>query len=201
MRLGILGGTFDPIHIGHILMAEEAAARLNLSEVIFIPAGRPRFKEDSRVTEAEHRLRMVKLAIGQKPSFRLSTMEIDRGGVTYTVDTVRELAGHLAPQDELFFIMGWDSLKELPLWRSPSELISLCRLVVVPRAGCPKPDLSQLETKIFGITKRLIMLDKPEIEVSSSEIRERVRLGFGIDGLVTETVAAYIAENGLYRQT
>jgi len=199
MKLGVLGGTFDPIHNGHILMAEEASCRLNLKEVIFIPAGHPYFKEDLQVTGAEHRLRMVQLAIAGKPSFRLSTMEIDRVGVTYTVDTIRELARHLAPQDELFFIMGWDNLRELPMWFRPSELISLCKLVVVPRADCLPPDLSQLETKIFGITQRVIMLDKPEIEISSSEIRERVRLGVRIDGLVPGPVAGYIAENGLYR--
>ncbi len=106
MRIGVLGGTFDPIHNGHILMAEKALSHLNLSEVVFIPAGRPRFKEEQQVTEEEHRLLMVQAAIAGKPSFRLSAMEIDREGVTYTVDTVRELAGHLGGGDELFFIMG-----------------------------------------------------------------------------------------------
>jgi len=200
MKQGVLGGTFDPVHNGHIKMAEEACSRLGLDEVLFIPAGHPRFKENEPVTEAVHRLRMVELAIAGRPSFRLSAMEIERGGVTYTVDTIRELAGRLKPQDVLFFIMGWDNLQNLPLWRSPSELISLCRLVVIPRAGCPKPDLSRLEKQVGGLSQRVVMLDKPVIEISSSDIRERVKAGIDIRELVPEAVADYISENNLYRK-
>ncbi len=200
MKLGVLGGTFDPIHNGHIMMAEEASAYLGLDEVIFIPAGQPRFKEGEPVTEAAHRLRMVELAIEGKPSFRLSAMEIERGGVTYTVDTLRELKRRLKPQDELYFIMGWDSLQELSLWHSPSELISLCKLAVVPRPGFPKPDLALLEEQIAGLKQRVIMLDKPVIQISSSEIREKIKNGIGISGLVPDAVADYIYAHDLYRE-
>jgi nicotinate-nucleotide adenylyltransferase len=180
-------------------VAEEVSSRLGLGEVVFIPAGRPCFKIDQPVTGARHRLQMVRLAIAQKPSFKISTLEIERRGVSYTVDTVKALSGRLTPQDELFFIMGWDNLKDLPLWHKPSELVSLCRLVAVPRVGCSVPDLSSLESRIPGLSQRVIMLDKPEVAVSSSEIRERVHLGLSIDDLVPLPVAGYIAEKGLYR--
>jgi nicotinate-nucleotide adenylyltransferase len=199
MKLGVLGGTFDPVHNGHILIAEAALSRLNLAQVLFIPAGHPRFKGSQSVTAAGKRLRMVELAIAGKPSFRLSAMEMERKGVTYTVDTLRELKGILKPRDELFFIMGWDSLKELPLWHNPSKLISLCRLVVVPRAGYPEPDLTELEKEVTGISQRVVMLDGPQIEISSSDIREKVKNGADIRGLVPDVVAEYIAENGLYK--
>ncbi|MDD4874519.1 MAG: nicotinate-nucleotide adenylyltransferase [Dehalococcoidales bacterium] len=198
MRTGILGGTFDPIHNGHILVAEVVSSLINIGKVIFIPAGCPNFKEDKPVTEAKHRLQMVRLAIAEKPSFGLSTMEIDRGGVSYTVDTMRALNRRLNPEDELFLIMGWDNLRNLPLWHEPSELISLCKLAVVPRVGFPMPDLVSLESRIPGLSGRVTMLDKPEIAVTSSEIRERVRLGLSIHGLVPVAVEDYIAENGLY---
>ena len=198
MKLGVLGGTFDPVHNGHIMMAEAGFSHLDLNLVIFMPAGCPCFKKNQPVTAAVHRLRMVELAIAGKPSFRLSDMEVERGGVTYSVDTLRELKGRLEPQDELFFIMGWDSLKELPLWLNPSELISLCELIIVPREGCPKPDLTALEKEVPGLSQRVVMLDEPQIEISSSDIREKVRKGIDIRGLVPDAVAGYIYENGLY---
>lgn len=198
MKLGVLGGTFDPVHNGHIMMGEAALSHLALNRVLFIPAGHPCFKKNQQVTAAVHRLRMVELAIAGKPSFRLSDMEMERGGVTYSVDTLRELKGRLEPQDELFFIMGWDSLKELPLWLNPSELISLCKLIVVPRAGCPKPDLAALEKEVPGLSQRVVMLDEPQIEISSSGIREKVENGIDIRRLVPRAVADYIAANGLY---
>jgi len=199
MKLGVLGGTFDPIHNGHILMAESALFHLNLNQVLFIPAGRPRFKDRNAVTAARHRLRMVELAIDGKPSFRLSAMEIGRRGVTYTVDTVRELKSGLEPADELFFIMGWDSLKDLPSWHRPSDLISRCSIIAVPRAGYAKPDLNLLEKKIAGLSQRLFMLDEPVVDISSSDIRNRVRDGLDIRTLVPDAVADYIAGKGLYR--
>jgi nicotinate-nucleotide adenylyltransferase len=198
MKLGVLGGTFDPVHNGHILIAETVLSHLSLDRVLFIPAGQPCFKSNRPVTAAVHRLRMAELAIAGKPCLRLSDMEVERGGVTYSVDTLRQLKGSLEPRDELFFIMGWDSLKELPLWRHPSELISLCILIAVPRAGCPQPDIIELEKEVPGLSQRLIMLDEPRIEISSSCIREKVRNGADIRGLVPEAVADYIATNGLY---
>ncbi|GAI05377.1 unnamed protein product, partial [marine sediment metagenome] len=123
VKIGVLGGTFNPIHKGHIVMAEETRVRLNLAEVLFVPAGQPWLKEDSPILAAEHRVQMVRLAIADYPYFKLSTMEIDRAGPSYTVDTITELQSQLGAGDELFFILGWDNLAQLPQWREPSRLI------------------------------------------------------------------------------
>ena len=198
MNIGVLGGTFDPVHTGHVLVAEEAKARLNLADVLFVPAGLPWLRGDSPVAAAEHRVHMVRLAIDDKPYFKLSTIEIERSGHSYTVDTVAELKGQLGAEDELFFILGWDSLSELPEWREPFRLIKLCRLVAVPRVGCSAPDLDSLENAIPGLADRVILLDGPRVDISASEIRGRVSRGLPIDHLVPEPVERYIREQGLY---
>lgn len=198
MNIGVLGGTFDPVHTGHVLVAEEAKARLNLAEVLFVPAGLPWLRGDSPVAAAEHRVRMVRLAIDDKPYFKLSTMEVERSGPSYAVDTIAELKGQLGAGDELFFILGWGSLAELPEWREPSRLITMCRLVTVPRIGFPAPDLDSLETSIPGLADRVILLDEPRVDISASEIRGRVSRGLPIDHLVPEPVERYIREQGLY---
>jgi len=199
MSIGVLGGTFDPVHIGHLVVADEVTARLGLAEVLFVPAGQPWLKANTSILASEHRIQMVRLAIADKPSFRLSTMEIERAGPTYTVDTIKELRKKLGAGDELFFILGWDNLLDLPRWHQPELLISMCRLVAVPRVGCPVPDLSSLEIAIPGLSQRVIMLDKPEIDINASLIRERVAQGLSISHLVPEAVEKYIKEHGLYR--
>ncbi len=198
MNIGVLGGTFDPVHIGHLVLAEEVRARLGLAEVLFVPAGRPYLKEDTSISAAEHRLQMVRLAITDKSYFKLSTMEIERAGPSYTVDTIAELKSQLSDGDELFFILGWDNLEDLPQWREPRRLISICRLVAVPRVGYPLPDLNSLEKTVPGLSERVVMLDKPEIDISASVIRERVARGLSIEHLVPEAVEKYIGEQGLY---
>ena len=198
MNIGVLGGTFDPVHTGHVMVAEEAKARLNLAEVLFVPAGLPWLRGDSPVAAAEHRVHMVRLAIDDKPYFRLSMIEIERSGPSYAVDTVAELKGQLGAEDELFFILGWGSLAELPEWREPSRLIKLCRLVAVPRVGSSAPDLDSLENAIPGVVDRVILLDEPRVDISASGIRDRVARGLPIDHLVPEPVERYIREQGLY---
>ena len=198
MNIGVLGGTFDPIHIGHLALAEEVRGRLGLAEVLFVPAGQPYLKASTPISAAEHRLQIVRLAIAGRSYFTLSTMEIERTGPTYTVDTIAELKSRLDDEDELYFILGWDTLDELPKWHEPGRLISLCRLVAVPRVGCPVPDLGSLDKAIPGLSGRVIMLDKPEIGISASVIRERVARGLSIKHLVPEAVAKYIREQGLY---
>ena len=198
MNIGVLGGTFDPVHTGHVLVAEEAKARLNLAEVLFVPAGLPWLRGDSPVAAAEHRVHMVRLAIDDKPYFKLSTIEVERSGPSYAVDTIAELKGQLGAGDELFFILGWGSLAELPEWREPSRLITMCRLVTVPRVGFPAPDLDSLEASIPGLADRVILLDEPRVDISASEIRGRVSRGLPIDHLVPEPVERYIREQGLY---
>jgi len=198
MHTGVLGGTFDPIHLGHLVVAEEVRTQLNLDEVQFVPSGQPWLKSNSPVSLAEHRVQMVRLALANKPYFKLSTIEVERPGPTYTVDTITELQGQLQAGGELFFILGWDSLAELPQWREPSRLIKICRLVAVPRPGYPFPDLNALEKTIPGLSQRVVRMDKPQIDISASEIRQRVAQGLSIHHLVPEPVERYIEQQRLY---
>ncbi len=198
MNIGVLGGTFDPIHIGHLILAEEVRASLNSTEILFVPAGQPWLKVDSPISPAEHRVEMVRLAIADKPYFKLSTMEIERAGPTYTVDTIAELKAQLGTEDELFFILGWDNLAELPRWRQPSRLITMCRLVAVPRPGYPLSDLKALEASVPGLSQRVTLMDRPEIDISASAIRGRVTQGLPIRHLVPQPVERYIKEHKLY---
>ena len=198
MNIGVLGGTFDPIHNGHLIVAEEVKTRLNLAEIIFVPAGQPWLKAERPISPAEHRLQMLRLAIADKSYFKLSTIEIERTGPSYTVDTITELREQLGSEDELFFILGWDSLAELPQWREPSRLIKMCYLVAVPRPGYPRPKLKTLEVIIRGLSQRVMLMKKPEIDISASAIRERVAKGLSVRHLVPEPVNRYIKENKLY---
>ena len=198
MNIGVLGGTFDPIHVGHLILAEEVRARLNLAEILFVPAGQPWLKGSSPISSARHRVEMVRLAIADGPYFKLSAIEIERSGPTYTVDTIAELKAQLGAGDELFFILGWDSLAELPRWWQPSRLVAKCRLVAVPRPGYPAPDLKALEVGIPGLSQRVTLMDKPEIDISASAIRERVAQGLSIHHLVPEPVGEYIKQHKLY---
>ncbi len=198
MKIGVLGGTFDPIHNGHIVVAEETRTHLDFAEVLFVPAGQPWLKVYGHISAAEHRVQMVRLAIADRPYFKLSTMEIDRAGLSYTVDTMTELQAQLGAGNELFFILGWDSLAQLPQWREPSRLIKMCRLVAVPRPGYSLPDLNSLEAVIPGLLRRLIVLDKPEVDVDATEIRRRVARGLPIGHLVPEPVGEYIRQHRLY---
>jgi nicotinate-nucleotide adenylyltransferase len=198
MKTGILGGTFDPIHKGHLAVAEEVRLRLHLDDVLFIPVGHPWRKADSPILPAEHRVEMVRLAIADRPSFRVSTIEVDREGPSYTIDTLEELQSAHGGGDEIYFVVGWDSLTDLPNWRAPERIIRLCQLVAVPRPGYFPPDLESLEDSVAGISERVILLDGPEVDVSASEIRERVARGLPISGFVPEAVEKYIREHGLY---
>jgi len=197
MREGLLGGTFDPIHNGHLAIAEGVRARLHLDEVIFMPAGRPRFKENNPAPAA-HRTEMVRLAIAGKPYFRLCTLEIERAGPTYTVDTIAELGGQLDSRDKIYFILGWDSLIEFPRWRESSRIIERCFLVAVPRPGSPRPDLDVLEILVPGMAERVIVLDAPRVDISASDIRRQVARGEPVRQFVPGAVADYIREHGLY---
>ncbi len=198
MNIGVLGGTFDPIHNGHLVVAEETRTRLNLAEILFVSAGQPWLKTNRTISAAEHRVQMVRLAIADKPYFKLSTLEIERAGPSYTVDTIAELQARLGSKAEIFFILGWDSLAELPQWHEPSRLIKLCRLVAAPRVGCPAPDLNSLELAIPGLSQRVILMDKPQIDISASAIRDRVTQGLSIRHLVPEPVDEYIRQHKLY---
>lgn len=200
MKTGILGGTFDPVHTGHLTLAHSVREQLGLDNVLFVPAGRPWLKVGSAVTDPAHRLAMVRLAVAGMPDFRVSTMEIERPGPSYTVDTLTELRGEMKPEDELYFILGWDNLMELPKWRRPAEIIRLACLAAVPRVGYPVPDLKKLETSIPGVSDRAVLLDKPLVNISATVIRDRVRRRLSIRHLVPEPVDRYIQTHGLYRE-
>ena len=199
MNIGVLGGTFDPIHLGHLIVAGGTKAQLNLDEVLFVPAGQPWLKVNNYISTAEHRIQMVRLAIADKPYFKLSTMEIKRPGPTYTVDTIAELRDQLDVTDKLFFILGWDNLVQLPQWREPARLIQVCHLVAVPRVGYPTPDLDSLEDDyIPGLSQNTTLVETPRIDISASEIRNRVAQGLSIHYLVPEPVEKYIKQHKLY---
>ena len=197
MRLGILGGTFDPPHNGHLLLAEEARRYLNLGEVIFIPAGHPWVKAALPVTSASKRREMVKLAVTGRPYFSVSDIEIRRPGPSYTWETLEELR-RIYPGDELYFILGWDNLAALPSWHEPERIIAAANLAAAPRTGFPRPELKDLEAAIPGISDRTVIMPGPKIDISASDIRPRLKKGLPIDGLVPSPVAEYIREHGLY---
>jgi nicotinate-nucleotide adenylyltransferase len=196
VNIGVLGGTFDPIHMGHLVVAEEARIRLGLKEVLFVPAGQPWLKLDRDITLAVHRVEMVRRAIADNPNFKLCTLEVERPGPSYTVDTLAMLRKQLGSEASLFFILGRDTLAELPLWKEPEKLVQLCRLVVVPRLG--SKGLKHLETAIPGLLDKVIQLDMPVIGISSSGIRQRIAQGLPIRYLVPEGVEEYIKRRGLY---
>jgi nicotinate-nucleotide adenylyltransferase len=200
MRTGILGGTFDPIHNGHLAIAEEARAYLNLTEVLFLPSGRPWMKSERTISPANHRIEMIQLAIEGRPYFKLSTIETDRQEPSYSVDTVTTLKAQATEASDLYFILGWDSLAALSSWKEPSKLIEMCFLVAIPRPGYSRPDMKKLEAEIPGISKKVILLDKPRMNISATEIRNRVAQGLPIGRLVPEAVVKYIKENGSYRK-
>lgn len=198
MRLGLMGGTFDPIHYGHLVAAEAARHEFALAKVIFIPAGQPPHKPDREVAPAFHRVAMVRLAISSNPYFEISTMEVQRPGPSYTVDTLAEFR-RLCPSGALYFITGADAVAEILTWHRFKELLRLCLLVGVTRPG---HSLADLRERLGGLEEELWqqirVLPVPGVAVSSSEIRERVRTGKPIKYLLPEAVEEHIVRHGLY---
>jgi nicotinate-nucleotide adenylyltransferase len=199
-KIGILGGTFDPIHMGHLIVAEDIRQKMGLGEVLFIPAGRPwlKIKEEKPVSPAEHRLAMVKLAIASNPYFKVSTIEIDRPGLSYSIDTVLELKAELGTGAEIHFIVGPDALAEFPQWKEPVRLLEICQVVGIGRPGHAQADLRKLERSVPSASKRIMLINVPQIDISASEIRNRVAQGLSIRYLVPDSVEKYIAEHQLY---
>ena len=198
--IGIIGGTFDPVHLGHLAIAEEARKQIKLDKVEFLPAGHPYFKDESSISPAEDRINMLKLALAGKNYFSISLMEIMRPGPSYAVDTIAQMKEQLEAGDELYFIMGWDSLMTLHLWQEPQRLIRLCRIVAAPRPGYSEPDISLIEKRLPDIRQRVIVMERPQIDISATDIRQLVSQGLPIDHLVPEEVARYIREHHLYRR-
>ncbi len=198
MRLGVLGGTFDPVHIGHLLLAEEARSALGLDRVLFVPAGEPWRKAERELSNSEHRLAMVRLAVGDAPAFEVSTVEVERRGPTYTVDTLEALRQEMGSGAEVFFLMGQDALADLPHWRDPERIIALARLAVASRAGWEEAQAVALEKEVPGISRRVVWLEMPHIAISSTAVRDRVRRGESIRYWVPPPVEDYIRQNRLY---
>ena len=198
-RLGILGGTFDPIHHGHLLAAEEAFHHLALDRVLFVPAGLPPHKPVRPISSADHRVRMVELAITGKPHFALSRVDIDRPGPSYTVDTLELLRARWGPGPRFFFIEGNDSLSDIACWYQPRRLIELCEQAVEARPGAQiyQPEL---ERRLPGITGRIHWVTIPLRQISSSDLRARVRAGRSISDLVPREVEDYVRRHELYRE-
>jgi len=198
MAIGVFGGTFDPIHIGHLIIAEEARLRLGLSNVIFVPTGESWLKQDREISPVAHRLEIVKRAIASNPHFAVSTVDMDRPGPSYTVDTLTDLRRELGEAADFYFILGLDAITEFAMWREPRRIIEMCYLVAARRPEASEFDSESLERSVPGISRRLIILDNPQIGISSSEIRERVAKGLSIRNLVPDAVERYIREQGLY---
>ncbi len=198
VKTGVLGGTFDPVHLGHLILAQEARERLGLGQVLFMPAGQPWMK-DRTITPAPHRLAMLQLAVEDNLAFAISRIEIDHPGVSYTAETLARLSGGM-PGERLFFFLGWDALEDLPRWKDPERVLALAELVVFPRAGYPAPGLPGLERLLPGVGRRLHPMEGPLIQISSTEVRRRVREGLSIRYLVPRAVEEYILEKGLYKE-
>lgn len=201
MRLGIFGGTFDPVHLGHLLLAEYAREHALLDKVWFVPAARSPHKQDRQPASDADRIAMLELAIGGHAAFQVSRLEIDRGGLSYTVDTLCELSRQQVEAD-LFFILGGDSLSEFGTWREPQRILELATPLIVSRPGSPPADVGLLAslTTMERIDKiRRAQFAMPQIDISSSEIQDRLRQGLSIRYQVTRAVEKYIETKGLYR--
>jgi nicotinate-nucleotide adenylyltransferase len=197
-RVGLLGGSFDPIHVGHLHIARHACARLGLDRVVFIPAGQPPHKLDQALTDQEHRYAMARLAVEGEPCFTVSRIDLDRPGPCYSVDTVRLLKEAWGPEARVFFLIGADSLADLPTWYQPQRLLELCQVVAVARPGY-SVDLATLNNRFPGALPVRLLRDVPPMDISATEIRRRVAAGCSIEGLVAPAVADYIEAHGLYR--
>jgi nicotinate-nucleotide adenylyltransferase len=190
-RIGVMGGTFDPIHHGHLVAASEAAAELELDEVVFVPTGRPSLKQLEDVTAPEHRYLMTVIATASNPRFTVSRVDVDRPGLTYTVDTLRDLRAE-RPDADLFFITGADAIEQILTWKDADSLWKMAHFVAVTRPGHT--------LSVDGIpTTAVSQLEVPALAISSTDCRARARAGEPVWYLVPDGVVQYIAKHGLYR--
>lgn len=196
-RIGIMGGTFDPIHMGHLITAEMVRADAHLDEVLFIPSARPPHKDGARAASAEDRLTMTQYAVQENPFFSVSDIELRRDGLSYTVDTIRELRTALGDA-EIFFITGADAMNDLYLWHEPEQLLRSCQFIVATRQGVPLDEILIAEKFAAEERSHITVLPTPHLEISSTTIRARIRAGLSIRHLVPRAVEEYIEKRGLY---
>ena len=199
MRIGILGGTFDPVHIGHLVLAEEALSKLKLDQIWFIPTGKPWLKESLEITDGFNRLEMVKIATKSNPRFVASSIEIDRSGPTYTIDTLRYLKDKLGTKTSIYFILGLDTLANFHRWNQPEEILDLCEFVVSNRPGFGNTKILDEQLERFeSIGSITTLLNIPMLDISGTNLREMIRQGLSIKYRVPDGVEEYIYSNGLY---
>ena len=198
-RIGVLGGTFDPPHLGHLWLACLAAEAMALQRVLFMPAAQPPHKRGNPISRATDRLLMTRLAIGNDPSFELCPIEMERPGPSFTVDSIEQLQQLHGPEVQLFLVMAADSATGIDTWREPERLLSMVEWVIGPRPGTPLPDRRALQDRFGEAARRIHLLDGPSLDISSSAIRQRVAAGHVIRYLVPRAVEELIADRGLYR--
>lgn len=196
-RIGIFGGTFDPIHLGHLIIAEELRYRLALDRILFLPAGRPPHKTDREISPNQQRLEMLEMAIADNPHFAVSTVDLKRPGLSYTADSLAVLQAEF-PDRELYFLMGQDSLRDFPTWHEPDRIVRQARLGVALRPGVVV-DIDTIVRQVPAAAGRIKLIDVPLIQIASRLIRQRVREGRPITYQVPRAVEGYIRAHGLYR--
>lgn len=202
MRVGIFGGTFDPIHLGHLILAEQCREQCQLDEVWFVPALIPPHKQNHSISTAATRCAMIEFAISGNPSFRLERLELERTGPSYTVTTLEKLHGD-APGRELFLLLGADSIHDLPTWREPKRILELATIVAVNRGRETFDEQAvrqHLTAQLGDIDPRICVVSMPGIDISATEIRSRVQQGLSIRYQVSRAVEAYILEHSVYHQ-
>ena len=199
-KTGILGGTFDPIHFGHLLVAEQCREACGLTEILFIPSARPPHKQRAGMADVQDRVRMVQLAIAGNDRFRLEALETEREGPSYTVDTLRELHRRL-PGTDFHFILGADGVNDLPNWHQPSEILELCQLCIVARPGFDAPDVKRLAERLDIDVDQIAhdLVPVIQVDISSRDIRQRIGAGRSCHYMLPEEVRGWIEERKLYR--
>ena len=196
-RIGLFGGTFDPPHLGHLILASEAQTQLELTRLLWVLTPEPPHKQDQVITPTEHRLAMVHLAIQDNPSFELSRLELDRPGPHYTLDTVHLVAAQY-PEAEIVPIIGGDSLRDLPTWHQPRQIVYDCHWIGVMRRPGEQENLDALERELPGISSKVHYVDAPLLEIASREIRHRISSGRSVRYYLPQPVYEYIREHHLY---
>ena len=202
-KIGIMGGTFNPVHHGHLVTAQEALDQFGLDEVIFIPTGDPPHKIEDLLAHAEDRYLMTVIATSSNSSFFVYRIEIDRKGKSYTIDTVKELRKLLGSDSELYFITGADAILEILTWKNTREIVTLAKFIAATRPGYDLSKIKELKTTLFDsedeADRRIFIMEIPALAISSTDIRQRIKIGRPVNYLVPEGVNNYILKHGLYK--